>query len=140
VENTNNHSDECECGACPTTPSVQDGQAIVLFDGFCEFCNKQARFTRNRDKKGRMALIAQDSDFGNAVFTDCPVRLRGIDTMYFISETGDWHVRSAAVVRILLRLGLFWKILAVALWWIPLPLRDLGYRVIANSRNRVKSA
>nr|AIF05353.1 hypothetical protein [uncultured marine group II/III euryarchaeote KM3_182_B06] len=134
-----NHLNECECGACPSVVSVKPKQTIVLFDGFCEYCSKQAAFIRNKDKKQQMTLIAQDSEVGDSIFIDCPPRLQEIDTMYLISEHGKWYARSAAVVRILLRLGLFWKTLGVLLWCIPLPLRDLGYRAIAASRHRMNS-
>ena len=133
------HLKECECGACPSAVSVKQGQTMVLFDGFCEFCSKQATFIRNKDKKQQMILIAQDSEVGDSIFIDCPPRLQAMDTMYLVSEHGTWYVRSAAVVRILLRLGLFWKTLGALLWCIPLPLRDLGYRAIAASRHRMNS-
>jgi predicted DCC family thiol-disulfide oxidoreductase YuxK len=45
--------------------------------------------------------------------------------------------RSAAVVRVCWRLGLVWKVLGSVLWCIPLPLRDLGYKLVAANRYRL---
>jgi predicted DCC family thiol-disulfide oxidoreductase YuxK len=50
---------------------------------------------------------------------------------------GRTYRRSSAVVRILWQLGRFWTIVGALLWLIPLPLRNLGYRVVASNRYRL---
>ncbi len=51
--------------------------------------------------------------------------------------TGETYVRSAAAVRVLWLVGGVWGWLGTLLWLVPLPLRDLGYRLFAASRYRL---
>ena len=58
------------------------------------------------------------------------------DSLVFVSN-GRTYLRSAAVVQILKTLGGKWALTGTALWLIPLPVRDLGYRAIARVRYRL---
>ncbi len=51
-------------------------------------------------------------------------------------EDGEVYLRSTAVLRIARRLRAPWKFAAVFLW-VPLPIRDAAYRVIAAVRHRL---
>ncbi len=57
------------------------------------------------------------------------------ETLVLIRQ-GRAYVRSAAIIRILWRLGLPWKLGAVA-WLIPRPVRDWLYDRIAHNRYRL---
>jgi predicted DCC family thiol-disulfide oxidoreductase YuxK len=59
-----------------------------------------------------------------------------LNTVVLVDERGQ-HRRSAAVVRILWRLGGFWKFAGAALWLLPRPLRDVGYKLVAANRYRL---
>ena len=113
-----------------------DGLPIVLFDGFCSTCNRWAQWISKRDSNHVFELIAQDSPEGDNVMSQCPEKLRLVDSVYIVN--GDsWHVRSSAVCRMLWGLGIHWRIIGTLLWLIPRPLRDMGYNIFAKRRHRM---
>jgi predicted DCC family thiol-disulfide oxidoreductase YuxK len=87
-----------------------------------------------RDSKKLFELIPQDSPKGDEVMKSCPEALRGVDSVYIVSEN-QWHTRSSAVCRMLWKLKLHWKIAGTLLWLIPRPLRDYGYDLFAKRRH-----
>ena len=58
-----------------------------------------------------------------------------VDTV-FLRKNKIFYIRSAAAIRCLLYLKWYWKIFFPILWIIPLPLRDLIYKVIATYRHK----
>jgi predicted DCC family thiol-disulfide oxidoreductase YuxK len=54
-----------------------------------------------------------------------------------VAEAAELHVRSDAVTHVLETLGGLWRFLAITLWVVPRPLRDLGYDAIASARKRI---
>jgi predicted DCC family thiol-disulfide oxidoreductase YuxK len=50
---------------------------------------------------------------------------------------GQTYRKSAAAVRVLWYLGTFWRCIAALLWLVPLPLRNLGYSIVAGNRYRL---
>ena len=50
---------------------------------------------------------------------------------------GRTYRKSAAAVRVLWQLGPGWQMLGTLLWLIPLPLRNLGYSLVAKNRYRL---
>lgn len=114
---------------------------VVYFDGVCGLCNRFVDFVLSRDRRGAIRFAplqgetaklrpnadnrepkAADSNFNSVVWSDS----RGRD-----------YLRSAAAVRVLCELGGMWWLIGWLLWLIPLPLRDIGYRVIAANRYRL---
>ena len=59
-----------------------------------------------------------------------------VSTVVYIDEAGV-HTRSTAALRVLQRCGLPYAPLAHLLIWIPRPLRDAGYKMVAAVRYRV---
>lgn len=136
--------DDATCTPCETAessnvaiaPSVDDlaHRPILFFDGVCGLCNSTIDFLIRHDTRrvfryaplqGETAQQLLDADM-----------IRQLKTFVYLSEQGEYR-RSAAIVRMLWRLGGIWKLAAAALWIIPLPLRDLGYRTISASRYRL---
>ena len=114
---------------------------VLYFDGVCGLCNRSVDFILSRDRRGAIRFAplqgetaklrpkAQsrepktiDSNFSTVVWSDA----RGVE-----------FLRSAAAVRVLWQLGRVWWLIGWLLWLIPLPLRDLGYRIIAANRYRL---
>lgn len=113
----------------------QAAQAIVFFDGVCGLCNATVDFLFRHDRHGRLACAPLQGETATRDLT--PERRENLKTLVLQTEDGRQYVRSAAVVRILWRLGGLWTLAALLLWLVPLPLRDLGYRLVAASRYRV---
>lgn len=107
-------------------------RAIVFFDGVCGLCNATVDFWMRRDRNGRLAFAPLQGVTAAGYLA--PSAREDLQSMVLRTESGKTFVRSAAAVRILWRLGGIWSVLAALLWLVPLPLRDLGYRLVAASR------
>lgn len=110
-------------------------RSIVFFDGVCGLCNATVDFWMRRDRRQRLAFAPLQ---GETAAQWLPVVAREqLHSMFLRTEEGAIYSRSSAAVRILWRLGGVWMLAAALLWLIPLPLRDLGYRLVAASRYRL---
>lgn len=110
-------------------------RAIVFFDGVCGLCNTTVDFLFRHDRHGRLACAPLQGETAARDLTS--KRRENLKTLVLLTEDRRQYVRSAAVVRILWRLGGIWRLAALLLWVIPLPLRDIGYRLVAASRYQV---
>ncbi len=113
-------------------PQVQD--CIVFFDGICGFCNYTVNFLMARDQGQRLRFAPLQGETA-AKYLPEPLRER-LDTLVFCFR-GRNYVRSAAIVRILWSLQGVWPLIAILLWLIPLPIRDMGYCGMSKIRYRL---
>jgi predicted DCC family thiol-disulfide oxidoreductase YuxK len=116
---------------------------LVIFDGQCGLCNRAVRWFVRRDRSDRLRFTASDSATaarllaghgfvgpGRELGTIVVARDLGLPTESVL-------VRSEAVLAMLAVLPRPWPAVAVALRWIPRPVRELGYRLIARWRSRI---
>ena len=108
-------------------------EGVVLFDGYCNLCDRSVRFVIDRDRRRVFRFAPSQSPGAAAFLARCGLG-SAPGTIVFVERDG-WSVRSTAAIRMARRLGFPWSLYAVALI-IPAPLRDLAYRIIA--RNRVR--
>jgi predicted DCC family thiol-disulfide oxidoreductase YuxK len=127
-------------GALTTTADValaldqRDTEAIrkiLFFDGVCGLCNWSVDFVLKRDSRGEFQFAPLQGDTAKALLH--PADLRDLKTIVLMIDNQTYR-KSAAVVRILWRLGPYWQLMGSLLWLIPLPLRNLGYTLIATNR------
>ena len=114
-------------------PAASGG--IVLFDGTCAFCEGSVRFMARRDPAGYLRFGASQSPQAAEVLERYGVNRASARSIILI-EDGQVYLRSTATLRIARHLGFPWK-LAAALLWIPVPIRDAVYRVVAAVRHRL---
>lgn len=107
---------------------------ILLMDGDCGLCTRSAVFLhpRLRDPQS-MRFIAIESDEGRSIISEFPQKLRDADTVYLV-RNGQPYMRSSAAIRCLLYLKWHYRILYPFAWIVPLPLRNLVYRIVAKYR------
>lgn len=107
---------------------------ILLMDGDCGLCTRSAVFLhpRLRDPES-MRFIAIESDEGRSIISEFPQKLRDADTVYLV-RNGQPYMRSSAAIRCLLYLKWHYRILYPFAWIVPLPLRNLVYRIVAKYR------
>ena len=104
---------------------------ILFFDGVCGLCNWSVDFVLRRDLNYDFQFAPLQGDTARALLTATDVE----DLSSLVLLVGDRTFRkSAAVVRILWQLGPLWACLGTILWLIPLPLRNLGYTIVASNR------
>jgi len=114
-------------------PAASGG--IVLFDGTCAFCEGSVRFMARRDRAGYLRFGASQSPQAAEILARYGVTRDSARSIILI-EDGHVYLRSTATLRIARHLGFPWK-LAAALLWIPVPIRDAVYRVVAAVRHRL---
>lgn len=109
--------------------------AIILFDGTCAFCEGSVKFVARRDPAGYFRFGASQSPRGAALLAEHGLTRELTRSMVLI-EDGRVHLRSDATLRIAGRLPWPWSMARVFLW-VPRPLRDAAYRVVAAVRHRL---
>ena len=108
-------------------------QNIILYDGVCGLCNRSVKWLVRHDRRRVLRYASLQSAFAKQ-------RLQGTDlnissgTIVFL-EDGKVYTRSAAVIRILLRMKGIYRLAGVLLV-IPGPLRDWVYDWISRNRYR----
>ena len=116
-------------------PGVGSDDRIVLFDGECVMCSAGARMLIRFDREVRFKLGTIQSPEGKQLLAWHGLPPDAPDT-FILSEGAQLYVRSTAYVRILWRLNLLLRIVAICLWIVPRPLRDMTYNWVARNRFR----
>jgi predicted DCC family thiol-disulfide oxidoreductase YuxK len=93
------------------------------------------RFIATRDRAGYLRFGASQSPQAIEILNRYGVDRESARSIILI-EAGQVYLRSTATLRIARHLGFPWK-LAALLLWIPRPIRDAVYRVVASVRRRL---
>ncbi|WP_077619131.1 thiol-disulfide oxidoreductase DCC family protein [Bacillus sinesaloumensis] len=104
---------------------------IILFDGICNFCNSSVQFILKRDYNQRYHFASLQSEAGKEL-----LKKHGIpeDINSFVLIEGDcYYTKSSAALRICRNLKRPYQFLAI-FRFVPAPIRDIFYQVIANNR------
>lgn len=109
--------------------------AVVLFDGTCAFCEGAVKFIATRDPQGYFKFGASQTPQAAVLLEQHQVSRNSARSIILI-EDGDVYLRSTASLRIARRLTWPWSMAAVFLY-VPRPLRDAVYRVVAAIRHRI---
>lgn len=118
-----------------TPPGVGSDDQVVLFDGVCKLCNGWAKFLIRHDHQRRFRLASVQSPQGQALLAWCGMPTDQYETLVLIRD-GRAHVRSDAILHIVGRLPLPWR-LGVVGRIIPRTIRDWLYDRIARNRYRL---
>jgi predicted DCC family thiol-disulfide oxidoreductase YuxK len=114
----------------------RDGaQAVVLFDGVCNFCNASINFAIDRDPAGRLKFAALQSPAGQDLLRRHGLPTRDFDTVVVV-EDGRVFKKSDAALRIAGKLSGAWPWLR-AFAVVPKFVRDFAYDVVAANRYRI---
>lgn len=107
---------------------------MVLFDGFCNLCNRSVQFIILRDPHARFRFAALDSAAARRLLEGIVIR-GGLPDSVALLDGGRLYTRSGAVLRIARRLRFPWPLCYAAII-VPRALRDTLYDWIARSRYR----
>jgi predicted DCC family thiol-disulfide oxidoreductase YuxK len=111
------------------------GHGVVLFDGTCAFCERAVIFIATHDPGDYFRFGASQSPQATALLTAHGVS-REMARSIVLIEDGQVYLRSTATLRIAARLRWPWSMARVFLW-VPVPIRDAAYRVVAAIRHRI---
>lgn len=111
-----------------------DPAAVILFDGTCAFCERSVRLIASRDR-GYFRFGASQNAAGRALLEQLGTSRAAANSIILI-EGDRIYLRSDAVLRIARHMSAPWKYASVFLW-VPRPIRDAVYRVVAAIRLRI---
>ncbi|MCU0624043.1 MAG: DCC1-like thiol-disulfide oxidoreductase family protein [Gemmatimonadaceae bacterium] len=107
----------------------------LLYDGLCGLCDATVQFVLAHDRVGTMRFATLQGTAGARLRAAHP-GLAGVDSVMLLDADGV-HVRSEAALRLGVYLGGPWRIAATMARWVPRPIRDAAYRLVARSRYAV---
>ena len=112
-------------------------QDTLLMDVDCGLCTHTAVFINPRLKlPNSVRFIAIESEEGQEIIKTFSEKLQASDSVYLI-RNGKAYMRSAAAIRCLLYMKWYYSMWFPLAWIVPLPLRDIVYRIVARYRHKV---
>ena len=108
---------------------------IILFDGVCNFCNRTVNTILKYDKQAYFQFAPSQSNTAMQSFQALSIDQKSIDSVILI-DNEKVFTKTDAVIQIATQLS-GWPSLFRFLKFIPKPLRDFGYDLIANNRYRL---
>ena len=112
---------------------------ILLLDGKCGLCNRLALFiAAHMSSHKKIKFLPIDSNDAQELIKTFPSYQQKLDTVY-LYKNGNSYTMSSAAIRCLLYLKWYWKIWFPFFWLIPLPIRNLVYKIIAKYRHHIFS-
>lgn len=108
--------------------------ATIVIDGECGLCRRAAAYGMGKGRPGLLRFVARQDKEGIALLDAAGLRDQAKETMVAVVG-GRAYLRSAAVVQVAKRLR-GWRRAEAALWLVPRPIRDAGYRWVARQRHR----
>jgi predicted DCC family thiol-disulfide oxidoreductase YuxK len=107
---------------------------VILYDGVCVFCSRWVRFVATRDTARRFRFTPIQSDYGTRLAQAFGINPEDPDTNAVV-HGGVAYFQSDAALTVLGALrGWGWT---RALFWVPKPLRDGVYSLVARNRYRI---
>jgi predicted DCC family thiol-disulfide oxidoreductase YuxK len=117
---------------------AMEKQPILFFDGVCGLCNRTVDFVLQEDRDRKILFAPLQGETFKAFVKDHP-EVSTVDSAFVLSYTAQGEqllMRSDAIFYILGQLPQFRWIAQIG-HFIPRPIRDSVYRLIASTRYRV---
>ncbi len=113
---------------------VEAVRQILFFDGVCGLCNWSVDFVLIRDRRGLFQFAPLQGETARTLLSATDAT--DLNTVV-LWVNGRSYRKSSAVVRVLSRLDFCWQVVGWLIWLIPMPLRNLGYSLVARYRYRL---
>ena len=110
---------------------------FLLLDGDCGLCHRLATFLDKRMKPlTNLGYRPNSSKDAQRLIHAMPRKYSESDTVYLI-RNGQPYMRSSAAIRCLLYMKWYYRMWYPICWLVPLPIRDIAYRIVAKYRHKV---
>lgn len=106
---------------------------VVLFDGYCVFCNRVVQFVRPRQRHA-LEYASLQSVRGKKILERCDLSTSELDT-FVLYQNERCYTRSTAGLRLSLHMRFPWPLLSIFLL-VPSFLRSPMYKWVARNRYR----
>lgn len=108
-------------------------EAVIYFDGVCNFCNGSVRFIFDRDPSGRFRFASLQSEAAGQRLSSLGIDASGLSSIIVVQGQHVYE-KSQAVLLIASGLGPGWALLARFARLIPRAARDHLYTWFAHHR------
>jgi predicted DCC family thiol-disulfide oxidoreductase YuxK len=119
----------------PTAARTLPAAPLVLYDGTCGLCAASVRWILAHERDHEIVFAPLQGSTAALARAQHPRIPASIDTVVFVSE-GRAYLRSKALLHAASHLRAPWR-WAYGMRWLPGPVLDLGYRIIAAVRYRI---
>ena len=109
-----------------------NNQAIILFDGVCNFCNSAVNFVIKRDKNNLIQFSPLQTEIAHELLARHKLPTEDMKSFIFIEE-GKSYTQSTAALKVCRYLTGLWPLL-YSFIIIPRFIRDGIYKLIAKNR------
>lgn len=109
--------------------------AIVLFDGVCNFCNSSVNFFIERDSKKYFKFAPLQSEIADELSLKYGIDRENVDSIILV-EDDKAYTYSTAALKITKNLDGIWS-LGYVFIIVPKFIRDLFYKLIAKNRYKI---
>lgn len=113
---------------------------ILLYDGVCGLCNRFVQFVLRHDREGRFRFAPLQSGLADTILRRHGRDPAQLSTVVLVLEPDTPSerllIKARAALYVLRTLGAAGRLLA-PLAWLPTPVLDLGYDLVARNRYRV---
>ncbi len=110
-------------------------ETLVLYDGSCGLCDRSVQWLLDHDPERRLRFAPLEGETAQRILAEHPEIPERLDSILFV-EGDRVRWRSHAIWAICAHLPAPWRTLRLLLW-VPAPLSDLGYRLVAALRYRI---
>ena len=107
---------------------------MLVFDGDCAFCHRAVQFILAHERRTDLFFVPRDSDLGRCLREEH--RLQLVESLLWV-ENNQAFIEFDAVARAAAYLGGPCAHLATAALWLPRPLLNWGYRIVAKIRKHL---
>lgn len=110
-------------------------QPILFVDGVCNLCNAAVRFSLRHER----STVLKFANLQSETYESLPIKTTEahlLSTVILISGDGVFYRSDAIVMLLRLYCRQPWSTFGLVIGWIPKPLRDFGYAVVATNRYR----
>jgi predicted DCC family thiol-disulfide oxidoreductase YuxK len=120
-----------------TAAAVQPAEVppVILYDGTCGLCHRSVRWILRHERDTSLQFAPLQGATAAALRVRHPNIPVDLDSVVLV-DAGHVHLRSRAFLYTARYLRAPWR-WGYAMRWLPAPLLDLGYRVIAAVRYRL---
>ena len=105
---------------------------IILFDGFCNFCNRSINIILDHDQDAHFQFAASQSNAGINLLQQFKLDQKASASVILI-DNEKVYTKTDAVIQIATHLK-GWPRLFMGLKFIPKSLRDFAYDLVAKNR------
>lgn len=109
---------------------------LLLFDGECGLCNRTVAWVLRHETRGELQFAPLQGETAQALRNQGLAIPNDLASVVLV-RNGSVRLRTSAIVGLAPFVRQPWRFLLRALWLVPAPLRDLGYRMVARVRYRI---